>query len=139
MGKSKKGIRDRMYLIADEDSNPIGYTFTMAPMLPDDQLKELHALAKENNRMLKDMRRDAFIKSVFAVIWWIIILVVIPYFTWLYLEPYVKTITEAYSNVQTQSQEANDALKQLQELGNNFNFQELLDRFTGGNASTTGE
>ena len=41
---------------------------------------ELYKLVKENNRMLKQMRRDALIGGILKFVWWIAILFVFPYF-----------------------------------------------------------
>lgn len=75
--------------------------------------EEIYRLVKENNRMLKAMRRDAFVKSIFSFVWWILILVVIPYLSWLWFQPYLQTITDAYAEVQNTSNSVNAQLQGL--------------------------
>ena len=88
---------------------------------------EIYRLVKENNKMLKAMRRDAFVKSVFSFIWWILIFIVVPYLTWLWLQPYLEKITAAYGQVQAQSNSLNTALHDLQ----GGQFQQLYQQLTG--------
>ncbi len=87
---------------------------------------EIYRLVKENNQMLRAMRRDAFIKGIFGFIWWILILVVIPYVTWLYLQPYLATVTAAYNKVQGTSNSINTSLSGLPDFG------KLWQQWTGG-------
>lgn len=68
--------------------------------MDEQKLNELYELTKENNTMLKGMRRDAFIGGIIKFIFWIILLVVIPYMTWLYIEPYVQGVLDTYQKVQ---------------------------------------
>lgn len=80
--------------------------------------------------MLKSARRSAFIGNVFSFVWWLLILVVIPYVTWLYLQPYLNTILTQYQTIQEQSglvsAQAQNVQQQLNQLGG---FQELLKQF----------
>lgn len=104
-------------------------------MLPDQEAKELLHLAKENNRMLKDMRRDAFIGGVMHFVWLIVVFVVVPYFTWLWLQPYLEQMTAAYAQAQGQSDQLNQAVESLKNAGSGFDLQGLIDRFTGGGSN----
>lgn len=96
----------------------------MGVLLQDDEAKQLVEMVKENNRMLKAMRRDAFIGGVLHFIWWVIILVVIPYFTWLWLQPYIENLTGAYQNAQHTTAQASADLSK---------FQDFFKPFFGGN------
>lgn len=89
-------------------------------------LEEIYRLVKENNQMLRAMRRDAFVKGVFGIIWWIFLLVVIPYLSWLWIQPYLKSVTDAYTQVQGTSNAVNAKLDGLPDL------QKLLNQLTGG-------
>lgn len=60
----------------------------------------MYELTKENNKILKAMRRDAFIGGILKAIMWFIFLVVIPYLTWLYIQPYVQGVLDTYQKVQ---------------------------------------
>ena len=60
----------------------------------------MHTPTEENNHMLKGQRRAAFVGNIFKIVWWALILVILPYFTWLYLQPYLDTIMGQYQTVQ---------------------------------------
>ncbi|MBY0539286.1 hypothetical protein K2P56_02530 [Patescibacteria group bacterium] len=100
----------------------------MGVIIPEDQLKDLYALTKENNRMLKDMRRDAMIGGIIHFVWWVVLVVVLPYLTWLYLQPYLEGIMTAYQTAQGQSAQMSDALSKLQEAGAGFDFAKLIEQ-----------
>ena len=96
------------------------------------KLEEMYQATMENNRMLKSARRSAMVGGVVKAVWWVVILIVIPYLTWIYLQPYLDTIMGQYQAVQekstTLSTQAQDLQKQI------GGFQELLQRFgIGGN------
>ena len=89
-------------------------------------MNELYELAKDNNHMLKAIRRDAFVGGIFKFIFWVLMLVVVPYITWLFIEPYVKGVTDTYQSVKKTSDTVNSKtsadFKQIQDL---------IDKFTG--------
>ena len=62
--------------------------------------EEIYKLVKENNQMLRQMRRNAMIGGIFKFIWWIVILVVLPYLTYLYLQPYLEQVMNTYQGIQ---------------------------------------
>ena len=88
--------------------------------MDEQKMTELYELTKENNKMLRMMRRSAFVGGIIKFIFWFVLLVVIPYLTWLYLEPYLKQITDTYQSVQGQA----DSFA-------NFDFGKLLEQFKG--------
>lgn len=102
----------------------------MGMILEEDKAKDLYEMVKENNKMLKAMRRDAFIGGIIQFVWWIIILVVLPYISWLFIQPYLEGIMGAYQSAQGQSSQVGNALKQLQNAGGGIDFQKLLEQFT---------
>ncbi len=67
------------------------------------RLEEMYQMVRENNAMLRSARRSAFIGGIFKILWWVAILIVIPYFTWLYLEPYLNTVTAQYQAIEQTS------------------------------------
>ncbi len=69
--------------------------------MDDQKMDQLYELVQENNRMLKAIRRDAFVGGIFKFVWWVIILVVIPYITWLFIQPYVNDVLHTYNSVKT--------------------------------------
>ncbi len=81
--------------------------------------------------MLKDMRRDAMIGGIIHFVWWVVLVVVLPYLTWLYLQPYLEGILSAYQSAQGQSAQMSDALSQLQQAGGNIDLQKLIDQAKG--------
>ena len=101
----------------------------MGMLIEEDKAKELYEMVKENNRMLKAMRRDAFIGGVIQFVWWIIILVVLPYISWLFIQPYLQGILGAYDHAQGQSQQISDTMKQLQNASGGIDFSKILDQF----------
>lgn len=89
-------------------------------------IDEVYKLVKENNRMLHAMRRDAFIKGIFGFIWWVFIIIVLPYLTYLYLKPYLDQVLAAYNQVQGTANSVNASLSGLPD------FSKLFEQFTGG-------
>ncbi len=65
------------------------------------------------------MRRNARIGGILKIVFWILLLVVIPYYAWLYVQPYVQQIQGTYQTVQKQSQgfSNSDIGKFFQQLG----------------------
>lgn len=107
-------------------------------MISDPESKELFAMVKENNRMLKAMRRDAFIGGLLHIVWLVIIFVVVPYFAWLFIQPYIAPILAAYEQASKQSAEVSvalDELKQLQNSGFLEQFKNTLQQFGGGSGN----
>jgi len=72
-------------------------------MTPEEKrlLEETAKLAKENNVILRKMRRSAIWGSIFKVIYWLVILGGLAV-SWYYIEPYINTILEMYEQVQGQ-------------------------------------
>ncbi len=73
-------------------------------------------MVRENNSMLRAQRRDAYIGYAFKLIWWALILVILPYFTWLFIQPYLEGALQQYQAIQGQADQAQGAMQQLQEL-----------------------
>jgi hypothetical protein len=87
---------------------------------------EIYRLVKENNQMLKAMRRDAFVKGILGFVWWIFILIVLPYISWLFIQPYIKSITDAAQGVQNTQNSINSSIQGLPDLN------KLLQQLSGG-------
>ncbi len=85
------------------------------------QLEQLLRLAKDNNRMLRAMRRDAFIGGVIKLIVWAA-LIIIPFWLYLnYLAPVLQSATSALQQVQQMQGVATGAQAQLGELSETLN------------------
>jgi hypothetical protein len=95
--------------------------------MDDKKLDELYELVRENNHMLKSQRRSAFVGNIVKVIWWALILVILPYFTWLYLQPYLDTILGQYQSAQQKGAVIQDQAQDLQKQISGFS--ELLKEF----------
>jgi len=95
--------------------------------------EEIYKLAKENNRMLHAMRRDAFVGGIIKFVWWIAILFVIPYILYVvYLQPYLTNIQAAYQNVNAKVEQIDSATKSIENLKNQLNFGDILKNLGGG-------
>jgi hypothetical protein len=103
--------------------------------MDDKKLEEMYQMVKENNGMLKSARRTAFVGGIFKFVWWILIIIVLPYFTWLYIQPYLDGALNQYQAVQAQSgaisTQAADLQKQLNGLSGGFDFKKLYQQLTG--------
>jgi hypothetical protein len=89
-------------------------------------LDEVYRLVKENNQMLKAMRRDAFVKGILGAVWWFFILIVLPYLSWILIQPYIKSITDAAQGVQNTKSSISSSIKGLPDINN------LLQLLGGG-------
>lgn len=102
--------------------------------MDDKKLEEMYQMVRENNHMLKSARRSAFVGGIVKTVWWVVILLVLPYLTWLYIEPYVNTAMAQYQAVQQQGagvqSQAAELQKQLGDLqGQAGWFTDLLKQF----------
>ena len=77
-------------------------------------------MVQDNNRMLRAMRRTAFIGSIVKVVWWVFILLILPYITWLFLQPYLGGALETYQGLQSQGSTVNANLSGLEDLLKQF-------------------
>ena len=85
-----------------------------------DKLEDIYRLAKENNRMLHAMRRNAFVGGLVRFIVWVALIVIPLWFYMQYLAPamqsMLKTIDQLQgtkASVETQFSGINDALSKL--------------------------
>lgn len=97
-------------------------------------LEEVYKLARENNKMLHAMRRDAFVGGVVKFVWWIALFIVIPYILYvLYLQPYLETIQAAYQNISDSASTLSGAAKDVEELKSKFpDFGSFFKQFGAG-------
>lgn len=66
----------------------------------DTEIKELLGLARENNRLLRKMRRSAMIGNVTRLIYWVAIIGVPIFLYYSFLQPYMAQLLETYSQIQ---------------------------------------
>lgn len=97
-------------------------------------LEEVYKLARENNKMLHAIRRDAFVGGILKFVWWIALFIVIPYVLYvLYLQPYLETIQAAYQNLNDNVSTISNTAKDVENLKSQFpNFSDFFKQF-GGN------
>ncbi len=102
-------------------------------MIDDQKFEELFALTKDNNKILRAMRRSAFIGGIIKFIFWIAFLFVIPYFfyQW-YLAPYVGQALQTYEQAQTQSSQFNQFTEQFKNPDGSWNFSKAFEQFGSG-------
>lgn len=101
------------------------------------KLEEMYRLVHENNAMLKSARRSAFIGGIVKAVWWVVVLIILPYFTWLYIQPYLDTAVRQYDALQARggavTAQAEDVQRQLEGLRSQANgFMDLLKKFGFG-------
>ncbi|PIR85245.1 hypothetical protein COU15_01750 [Candidatus Kaiserbacteria bacterium CG10_big_fil_rev_8_21_14_0_10_45_20] len=92
---------------------------------------ELYKLVKENNQMLKSMRRSAFIGGILKFVFWILLLFVVPYVMYVvYVQPYVERALETAQAFQENVDSVNAQVSGLPDFG------KLIEQFTGGSSET---
>ncbi len=96
------------------------------------KIEAMYEAVMENNRMLKSARRTAMVGGIIKFIFWIFLLLILPYLTWLYLQPYLDTIMGQYQTLQNQSgvvsTQAADLQEQLNSFGS-FDLREIYDKY----------
>ena len=97
-------------------------------------LDEVYKLVKENNKMLRAMRRDAFVGGIFKFIFWIALFFILPYIIYvIYLKPYLSSLEAAYSSFNESANTLSGAAKDLENLQNQIpNFNDLFKNLQGG-------
>lgn len=89
-------------------------------------VRELLELTKENNAMLKGMRRGLVWGRIFGLLYWIVIAggFIASYY---YLEPYIKSMKDAYAQAMTATQKANNIFNP--NAMNLESFQNMIKQF----------
>lgn len=85
--------------------------------MEEDKLQKMYEMVNENHRMLKSMRREAFIGGIIKFAWWIAVIVVLPYliYTW-YLAPYLEQTLALVESAQNQSAETKALIDQIRNI-----------------------
>jgi hypothetical protein len=79
------------------------------------QLEQVLKLSKENNRMLRSMRRNAFLGVLFKLALWAALIILPFWFYMTYLAPVVQSTLETMQKVQGTSVEAQAQFNKLTE------------------------
>ena len=85
-----------------------------------EQLEEIHALAKDNHRMLRAIRRSQWLSFFNSIVFWIAIVLVPLYLYQQYLEPIVAKIS-ANSGLSTTTTSGFLGIPTFNEIGNLIN------------------
>jgi hypothetical protein len=88
-----------------------------------DVLHETYRLAKENNKMLHSMRRNAFWGGVFKILLWTGLIVAPIWLYSIYLAPVVQSLQQTMSQVQDTGAKAQIQLNSFQDV-----FQKLGEK-----------
>jgi len=67
--------------------------------MEEEKLNEMYELTKESNKMLHTMRRNARIGGILKFAFWFVFLVIVPYITWTYVQPYFDDMAKLYQQV----------------------------------------
>ena len=86
-------------------------------------------LARENNRLLKKIRRNSIIANVMRLVWWAVIIGIPVFLYYTVLQPYLAELSVAYQGVQSGVSGAQNALLDIPFVG------ELLERFSESGAA----
>lgn len=107
----------------------------------DELLEETYKLARDNNKMLRRMRRAAWLGVVAKIVFWSLMIGVPAWLYYQYAQPIVGQLLETMSQVQgasTQLQQMGGGLQQLQGLDQGATGQllDLLNSIPGIQAPT---
>ncbi|HEY4522123.1 MAG TPA: hypothetical protein VJH91_00595 [Candidatus Paceibacterota bacterium] len=90
------------------------------------RLEETYRLVKENNRMLRSMRRNAFWGGIIKFILYIVIFVALPLWLYMtYLAPIVESMTKTMEQIQGTGAQAQAQFSSFQEI-----LKQFQDRFS---------
>ena len=81
-------------------------------------------LSKENNRLLRKMRRNAIIGNILRIIWWAVIIGLPIYLYFTVFQPYLQELATVYKNIQTEVGEVGSIFNRIPFIGSyieNFN------------------
>lgn len=95
----------------------------------DEILEETYKLARDNNKMLRRMRRAAWLGGIFKVLFWAVIIGVPAWLYYEYAQPIIGDLMQTISQVQgasAQIQQMGGSMQQIQQLDQGATGQ-LLD------------
>ncbi|HEY4525255.1 MAG TPA: hypothetical protein VJL39_02730 [Candidatus Paceibacterota bacterium] len=86
----------------------------------DQMLRETHRLAQENNKMLRAMRRNAFLGGIVRLVVWAALIILPIWFYMTYLAPVMESMMETYQQIQGTSAQAQAQFGQFSEMWEQF-------------------
>ncbi len=101
-------------------------------MTPEERrlVQETLDIARENNNILRKMRRGQFFSNIIQSLKWIVF-IIISIYSWLLIQPYFERIIETYSQVQDAANSVNN-FKSSTSVDTS-GLQNLLETFRIGN------
>lgn len=82
-----------------------------------DLLQKNLELSRENNKLLRKMRRASIYGGIVKVIWWAIIFGVPVYLYFAFLQPYLVELIEVYESISDGVDNVQDADSRLPDIG----------------------
>jgi len=98
--------------------------------------RRMYELERDNNRMLRAMRRNSFVGGIFRLLLWVAALGVPVWLYINYLAPVLNQATETLNQVQGQVQQAKDIGAQISVPFSEFS--DMFDKLKGYLPSTSG-
>lgn len=104
-------------------------------MTPEEKelLQKTSELTKENNKILKKMRRGQFIGNIISSLKWIL-LVIFTIWSWVLVQPYFEAVMSTYTQIGEASKSVNDFRTQTNTSFDSSGLQNLLKMFKIGNS-----
>jgi len=81
-----------------------------------EMVEETLEIARDNNRMLRKMRRNAFIGGILRLVWWAVIIGVPVYVYLTIFQPYLEELGASYEGLRGQVEELKNIPGGLQDL-----------------------
>ena len=85
-----------------------------------EMIEENLQLAKDNNRLLRKIRRNAVWGGILKLVWWAFILGVPVYLYFTIFQPYLEDLSQTYQGIQGNVEELQRVPQELRELLNNI-------------------
>jgi len=83
-------------------------------------------LARENNKLLKKIRRNGLVANIMRLVWWAVLIGVPVYLYYYVLQPYMAELGTAYRGASDGVQAAQEALLGIPFIG------DMISSFLGG-------
>jgi cytoskeletal protein RodZ len=94
-------------------------------------LQDTLDLSRENNEILRKMRRGQFVANIIHSLKWIV-LIIITIWSWLLIQPYFERMMDMYSQVQEATQSVNELKVKTDSAIDASGLQNLLETFRIG-------
>lgn len=104
-------------------------------MTPEEKqlLQDTARLAKENNIILKKMRRGQLIGNVLGSLKWIL-LIIFTIWSWVLVQPYFESVMNTYTSIQEASNNVNDFKTQTNTAWDSSGLRNFFETFRIGDS-----